>query len=410
MHTVIADFQIMPAERSFSEHLDRFVSSGRSTASGKHAAAIHVGVYTNPCHVKDAWKRLEEIDCNSLHQSFEWCAAWLKAYHHSALIVVISLSGKPVAILPLETRKTPLGTIAEFIGAAHSNINTGLLNPQFAASATPELMKEIAASLKDALKEHANLISLANMPDVWQGVSNPFCYLFKVENQNHAFQLPLIGTFEDTLAQINAKRRRKKFRKSVRLMDDMGGYEHVVASTSGEKAELLETFFAQKRVRFQEAGIPDAFAESEIRSFFRDLADQEQHNENYLLKLHAIRMKADGHIASVASLSRKGNHIICQFSSIDETFTAEASPGELLFHLMIEDAHAAGVKIFDFGLGYMRYKSSWCPVETVQYDVLIPVGPRGLLAAGIAAALTRAKAFIKKNKSLYRFLQSKRAG
>nr|WP_306431178.1 GNAT family N-acetyltransferase [Rhizobium sp. L1K21] len=399
----------MPAERSFSEHLDRFLSSGQSTSAQSASASIHVGVYTDIDAIRDVWKQLEAYDSNSLHHCFDWCRAWLKAHGTTPLVVVVSLAGKPVILLPLEKRKTTLGAVAEFIGANHANINTGLIDPEFAKSASFELKTQIVNAIKRALKAHVCLISLTNMPDHWQGVPNPFSGSYKVENQNHAFQLPIRKTFEETLAQINAKRRRKKFRKSTRLMDDMGGFEHIIATTPEEKAELLKTFFAQKRVRFEDAGIPDAFAEPEIKFFFKNLADLPQEDNNYLLKLHAIRLKKDGHIASVASLSRKGNHIICQFSSIDETFTAEASPGELLFHFMIEDAHDTGVEIFDFGLGYMRYKSSWCPVETVQYDVLIPTALRGMPAAAFAAASTRAKAWIKQNDRLYRFLQSRRA-
>ncbi len=82
--------------------------------------------------------------------------------------------------------------------------------------------------------------------------------------------------------------------------------------------------------------------------------------------MHAIRLKGEneGHIAALSGISRKGDHVICQFSSIDERLAAEASPGEFLYWQMISGMHGKGVALFDFGLGDQIYKRSWAPVET----------------------------------------------
>ena len=67
-----------------------------------------------------------------------------------------------------------------------------------------------------------------------------------------------------------------------------------------------------------------------------------------------------GRIVAISGLSRKGDHVICQFGSIDEDIAADASPGELLFYLMIRKCKAEGVALFDFGIGDQAYKRSWC--------------------------------------------------
>ena len=65
---------------------------------------------------------------------------------------------------------------------------------------------------------------------------------------------------------------------------------------------------------------------------------------------------------AIAGLSRKGDHVICQFGSIDDTIAADASPGEFLFYLAIQKLCGQGVRLFDFGIGDQPYKRSWCTI------------------------------------------------
>jgi CelD/BcsL family acetyltransferase involved in cellulose biosynthesis len=101
--------------------------------------------------------------------------------------------------------------------------------------------------------------------------------------------------------------------------------------------------------------------------------------------------------------------VICQFGSIDETLMREASPGELLFWLMIERAALTGASLFDFGIGDQDYKRRWCRSETLHHDLMIAVTPRGRIAERLLIALTRAKARIKNNTALYSSIQRIRA-
>ena len=88
---------------------------------------------------------------------------------------------------------------------------------------------------------------------------------------------------------------------------------------------------------------------------------------------------------------------------------ADASPGELLFWLMIERLHREGVALFDFGIGDQTYKRSWCPMETVQHDLFLPVSGVGRLAAMASRSMTRTKVAIKSNRRLYSLIQQLRA-
>ncbi|HEX8047923.1 GNAT family N-acetyltransferase [Rhizobium sp.] len=372
---------------------------------------IHIEVFDSMAPLEAEWRALERDDLASLHQSYDWCAAWTETSGHQLAIVHGSFNGRTALILPLEIIRARGVRRAEFIGAHHSNINTGLFSAEFLETAAGGITASQQAEIVQALRGKADLMLLRNVPVTWRGRTSPLASLTAVENQNHAFQLPFLGPFEATLKQVNAKRRRKKFKHQSRILDDKGGYEHVIAGPDQQDA-LLDLFFRQKAVRFKAAGLPDVFRDASTQSaLHRLLAHKDVGGSNTTLEMHALRLKGEheGHIPAIAALSRKGDHVICQFASIDETLVPEASPGELLFWLMIEGLHREDVALFDFGIGDQGYKRSWCPMETVQHDLILPISAIGHVAAFAQRGMTRAKAAIKANPRLYGLIQRWRA-
>jgi len=184
----------------------------------------------------------------------------------------------------------------------------------------------------------------------------------------------------------------------------------VVAADDAEKRALLDLYFQQKAIRFKALGLPDVFKDKETKAFFHKLVQSSADGHDVPLEIHALRLNACGTVASIAGLSRKDDHVICQFSSIDETVAADSSPGEFLFYLMIESMQNSGAAIFDFGIGDQTYKRSWCPIETEQRDVILPFTIRGHVAAMATRTVVYAKTAIKGNPRVYAFLQKIRSG
>lgn len=374
-------------------------------------AELSVAVTDDPRSVESEWRRLESLARNSLHQGFGWCLAWIEAHGNEPAIVRGIAGDRTLFLLPLEIVREKGVRIARFPGDRFNNINTGLFDADLAAPDAEEL-QNFAHALRIALEDKADLVVLENIPLRWRGIAHPLAGLATIENQNHSFQLPLFANFEATLAQLNAKSRRKKFRSSARKLEAIGGYDHVTATGHGEKHALLDLFFRQKSERLRMFGLPDVFQPAETRDFFHRLLDVPMDSNDTPLVLHAVRLRGEheGHVPAIAGLSRKGDHIICQFSSIDESICPEASPGELLFWLMIEQSCREGAAIFDFGIGDQPYKRNWCSQETVQHDILLPLTWKGSLARPLLIGVTRAKAAIKQNPHLYALMQRWRAG
>lgn len=368
---------------------------------------LSVSVHVSMAALEADWRALEASSSASLHQGFDWCAAWAAAHHNPLLLLRGRIGARTVFILPLELVRGRLFRTARFIGSPHSNLNTGLFSDDLGPF-TPEMLAEmLLAELCAKLERVADIVTLEKMPFDWRGHRHPLASLPSVRNQNCSYQLPMTASFTETLSQVNARRRRKKQRVSEKRLEALGGYEHVVAETPGERQALLERFFEQKATRFKAMGLPNVFADSKTQTFLRSLVAAPKAPTHKLLELHAIRLKgeSEGRIAAIAGMSRKGDHVICQFGSIDNDLASEASPGELLFYRMIEDGCDDGIRLFDFGIGDQPYKRSWCTVETTLRDIVLPLTLRGRAAAALHRALVHAKALIKSNRHSYAFIQ-----
>ncbi|MDM9629300.1 GNAT family N-acetyltransferase [Rhizobium sp. S152] len=358
-----------------------------------------------------AWRHLEGDDLNSLHQGYDWCRSWVNAYHNPLAIVHGMIGAETAFILPIEIVRQRGVRVAKFIGADHSNINTGLFSGQFSDALRSLGGKYLTHRLRTALRGKTDLILLQNIPLEWRGRVSPLAALPMVQNQNHAYQLPLLDNMEMTLKQVNAKSRRKKFRVQSKRLEALGGFDYVTGGTSDEQHNLLDRFFRQKGERFKAMGLPDVFADPETKAFLHGAIDiRSGDGKTFGLQMHAIRLRGDheGHIAALSGISRKGDHVICQFSSIDESIAADASPGEFLFWQMIAGLHGKGIALFDFGLGDQGYKRSWAPEDTAHYDVVIPLSARGNIAGIAHRVITRSKAFVKSRQGLYRYAQRMR--
>ncbi|QFY59732.1 GNAT family N-acetyltransferase [Rhizobium grahamii] len=372
---------------------------------------LQIELVTSLQAIESEWRALDRDNLNSLHQSYDWCAAWVEA-HRRPLAVIAGKAGADTAfILPVEIVSSRGIRIAKFIGADHSNINTGLFAADFAAALGAIEPDRLSAMLKTALMEHADLLLLQNIPLSWRERPNPLTRLPTVQNQNYAYQLPLLENWEATLKQLNAKNRRKKFRVQSKRLEALGGFEYIAGGAPEEQHQLLDAFFAQKSRRFQALGLPDVFSDAETKQFLHGAIDaRDPAIPAFSLEMHAIRLKGEheGHIAALAGISRKGDHVICQFSSIDETIAADASPGEFLFWQMIQRQQDHGVSLFDFGLGDQSYKRSWAPEETAHYDVVLPLNARGAAMGLFHRTITRGKAFVKSHPRLYKVAQRMR--
>jgi CelD/BcsL family acetyltransferase involved in cellulose biosynthesis len=362
-------------------------------------------IVDNIFDLEDDWRRIEQDIHVSIHQSYAWSRAWI---HHKKIIpifIVGRLDGRVEFILPLEV-STHFGIrTAKLIATDHSNFNFVLCSNSFLASCGSDFTDHIMSDLK-ALKLPVDVILLDRMQIQFKSANNPFSKVIRTRNQNASFQLPLEPNFNETLAQINGKRKRKKFRGADRTLTAAGGYTYHIAKSTAEREKILSAFFEQKAKRLKGQGLPNFFADDQLKAFFGELVDISDH-EIGGIELHTITMNGDkygGHILAISATTAKRDHAICQFSSFNEDLAAEleCSPGEFLFFLTIKDMNERGYRVFDFGIGDQTYKRSWCTERTEHFDGAMPLNGFGKIYALAARQKTRLKRYIKSSVTLHK--------
>lgn len=381
-------------------------SGSRSTFS-----VLEICLVDDITSIESEWRRLESREWNSLNQSLAWCSAWTQSQGTSLVALVGRIATRVVFILPLEIIREKAGRVARWPGRRFNNINTGLFDAEFPA-ANPEDAARLKSLISKSLYGVADLLVLDQVPLQWSGLRHPLAVLASVENQNPSFQLPLLASMDATIAQLNAKTRRKRFRSQYRKLEAIGGFEYICPDDPSEQRALLDLFFSQKGERLSTSGLPNVFSSPATRSFFARLLLAPARFPDTRLTMHAIRLKGEheGHIAAITGLSRKGGHVLCEFGSIDTSIGADASPGELLFWMTIERSIGERATLFDFGVGDQAYKHSWCSRETTQHDILLPISLRGRVALPALLVATKLKAFLKRRPRIYSLVQRWRAG
>ncbi|MCY6380422.1 GNAT family N-acetyltransferase [Hoeflea prorocentri] len=361
--------------------------------------------------LEPVWRALEAAPECSIHQTYDWCRGWIEETGATPLIITATYtsgarSGETAFILPLCITRSGPFRIARYIATPFNNVNFGVFSTHFLDDANPATMLAIRKQIAQ-LPLGVDYVFLDRQPRAWHGYVHPFSHWPHVENQNPTFQATLDGGFDAVLSRGNAKRRRKKFRISERRLDELGGYDYIRARTPDEAGDLLEEFFNQKAARFAFMGLPDVFDDAKIKSYFRRLAQESVGQDRKTIEMYAIRLRnRDGFLCAIAALSTKGRDVICQFSSIAIGPTEAASPGELLFYLVIRDACESGAHTFDFGVGDEQFKRSWCDVETTHYDTFVAITPLGHIGALAARLSTDIKRFTKHHPAIFKLAKA----
>lgn len=355
-----------------------------------------VTLHRDLAEVETLWRQMERLPGMSPHQSFGWCRAWVETTGARPLIVICHRNDRPVALLPLEIVRICGVSVARFIAAPFNNLNFGLFDPSVDEEPLP--LDELAGELQ-RLAPEVDLVVFGRMPLTWRGRPNPFVTLKREEACDPALQVDLEGGFEAVLSRVNGKKRRKKFRFTERRLEEMGGYEIVIADSGAAAAEILDAFFEQKRRRFEGQGKLDVFAPPAVQAFFHRLASEPGSKNAQPLNMAAIRL-GDGRIGAIAGLTLGNGHMICQFCSIDEETGGELSIGKFLFHHLIERACTQGHALFDFGIGDDAYKRSWCTLETEHFDFHLPLTLRGRLLSFGLGRVNRVKRYVKNDPRL----------
>lgn len=326
-------------------------------------------------------------------------AAWVETDEFKPVFLELTAPGRGPVLLPLELRDNG---VLGYCGGRHANGNfpVGLREDIGALSGAGE------AAIKAAIKAAdvpASAIILERQHDRWEGVRNPFVTASSTASPNIALSFAIEGDFETVLHTRNSKGKRKKARSYRRKLDALGAVKFHFPVAVENAPAFLDRFFALKADRFRELGIADVFADQQSQQAFHTLFGKGSSAH----QLHAMTLD-DTIIAVIACTHHRGRMTV-EFGSFDPQF-AEARPGEVLYHNVIEHACGIGIDVFDFGVGDEPYKRRWCDIETTHFDTTIGLTTAGSARAFAQTMRSRAVRAIKSSDRVWNAVKAARKG
>jgi len=355
-----------------------------------------VETFEQPSAVEPLWRDLQDHGVSSPYQRYDWVRAYVEACAAAEgfaprILVFRDGSGRAVLLLPLAVKRQRGRCVARLIGGKQANF--GL--PVWAADAAPTPL-ELKALLRDVGARQLGLDTyvFSNLPLSWRGAANPLAQGGR-PSPSDGYRLALDPDAEATIKRVFGADTRKKLRNKERKLNELGEVRHVVAATPEMVERILQSFFAQKRERFQHLGIANPFDEPATQAFVRAGCLAGLSEGAPTIELHAL-VAGDKVVATFGGAVDRWR--FCgMFNSFDTSpESARSSPGELLLMRVIETQCRQGRAVFDLGVGEAAYKDSVCDSEEALVDVTIGVSPRGRLFAVAADGLSQAKRFIKR--------------
>lgn len=339
-------------------------------------------------------------------QNVAWVRAWASEVNDDIAVVTAQLHGKTVFALPLEVVDSGPMRIARFTGGSHANGNFPPALPDFLKSANAATLRLLMDALRRA-RPDIDLVCLNRQLERQGGYQNPMLLLGRSPSPNVALAVDLEDGFDALLARASGKRKRKKNRSQIRKFEAAGGYRIIEASTKDEANRLLTAYFDMKAQQFRQMGVRDVFASKEVQAFFRHLSSEFADGQQRQFLLQGLEV--GGKLRAVTGSSIGRDRIVCDFAAFADDELAQSSPGEFLFFHNISSACDAGYSLFDFSVGDERYKRLWHPVESQQFDTLVPLTAKGWLLAGGLRLGNRIKRAAKQSAGARSLIKSLRA-
>ena len=320
------------------------------------------------------------------------------------IIVAKDAVGQPLAVLPLGCWRNGVVTVAGFLGGRDSNSNLGLFRPGMdwdRRSILALLRRGVAAA-----KAGVDVVSLHNQPIEWEGAANPLALLSRQPSPSFSHKVDLQATPELFWRTTLSKDTRKKLRRKMERLGQLGTVQHRQATTEGERHDVLDAFVRQRTARNAALGL-DCADLPDLRRFL-DRASGATRGPA-AAEVHGLYC-GERIVATFIGTAHRSRFCGMSMSFDTDPALARCSPGELMISAMLAAKCTAGLAVFDLGIGEARYKTIYCPASEVLVDTIVPTTGRGLIFGWAERLRLSVKRSIKQSAWAWAAAQAARRG
>lgn len=356
---------------------------------------LDVTVARARARVDEAWQALEAYDTAAMFQSRAFVAAWAQvaaeACGETLIYVAGHRGGEPVFVLPLALTQALGARVLTWAAQAHANYGMGLFHPDLiAAFVSGE--RDIDALITAVARETgADIVHLQNQPVEWAGRPNPFAGSVRAMlSANDTFVLRLDDDFQKHYKRLFSGRTISNMKRKQRKLEDFGKPAFERPRETAPREAMLGWFFATKTAQLALSGRESPFSEAPIQDLYRAMA-----RDSARFDIDALDV-SETHVAM--GLTMRERETAYLLNSVHQGAEyARCSPGTLLLHRMVAQAHADGARVYDFGPGELPYKLEWEPKVTPLVFTTHLVNPVHVVAYAVLVFKALAKAKVKRD-------------
>ena len=380
-----------------------------ATGGTRGAAVAVIEVHRDIAGAAAAWDVLERSAPASPYQTRAWVEAWLDTRGAGSgimpmIIVAKDAVGQPVALLPLGCWRSGFVTIAGFLGGRDSNCNQGLFRP-----GTEWNRRSITALLRHGVataRAGVDVVLLQNQPTAWENMTNPLALLPRQPSPSFGHKVDLLANPESFFRATLSKDTRKKLRRKMERLGQLGTVEHRQAKTELERHEVLDAFIRQRTARNLALGLGSGDL-PELRRFLARASSASRGPA--AAEVHGLHC-GNRIVATFIGTAHRSRFCGMSMSFDTDPALARCSPGELMISAMLGAKCKAGLTVFDLGIGEARYKTIFCPTSEMLVDTIVPITGRGLVFSWAERLRLSAKRSIKQSDRAWTAARTVRRG
>lgn len=361
-----------------------------------------VRIAWNLSQLEGDWRALERHETASVFQSWgyihTWCAQAAVASGETPVFVVGRRGGDARFILPMALTTRAGVQVLTWLGQSHSNYGMGIFCPELLAELqagdVDELVIEVARRLGAAV------VHLEHQPARWAGHDSPLAAsACSLVTANDTFVVTLGEDFQAQYRRLFSGRTQSGLKRKQRKLEEMGAVSFAQPVGATARRAVIDWFVEHKRAQLLQDGSKSPFDSPTIRNLYDVLAGDEAKFEIDQLTvdvgLVAMGMTVfEGKTAYLVNMVHAGAEY------------ARCSPGALLLHRMVAQAHKRGARTYDFGPGVLSYKLEWEPEVVPLLATTFLVKPSGLHVHAAYVFGVLAKAKIKRSVQLSRMARA----